>query len=439
MSYNILVVDDEAAIRTSLAGILEDENYTVRTAASGPEALDAVSEKMPDLVLLDIWMDGMDGLEVLSRLKRRSPDLPVIMISGHGTIETAVQATQKGAYDFIEKPPQVERLMITIERAIREYKLRRENLLLRSRGGEVQELLGNSSEIAAVRHTIKQVAISDSRVLVTGASGTGKEVVARLIHKQSRRTDKPFVTLNPGAISDETMEAALNGVLDQAIGGTLFLDEVADLTPQMQARLLRFLHDGLIEDSKTGQQVKADVRVVSSTAHDLKGLVESGQFRAELFYRLNVVPIHVPRLCERTQDIPSLVNHFLESLSSDSESTVRISPAAMAVLTSYPWPGNVRQLRNLMEWLTIMHPGKEISPEMLPSDLRRTEDDTIAELLGQTGGLPLREAREVFEKEYLSGQLRRFGGNISRTADFVGMERSALHRKLKSLGVDSRL
>lgn len=437
MPHHILVVDDEDAIRSSLSGILEDEGYTVRSAESGQEALDMVSEQVPDLVLLDIWMEGMDGLEVLSRLKRRSPDLPVIMISGHGTIETAVQATQKGAYDFIEKPPQVERLLLTINRAIREFQLRRENLLLRARGGDVQELLGNSSEIASVRHTVKQVAAADSRVLLTGESGTGKEVVARLIHKASPRGDEQFVSISPGALSDSTIDAALSGVLDQAVGGTLFLDEVADLTPQMQARMLRFLHDGLVEDRKSGQLVKADVRVISATSRDLKAMVEAGNFRAELFYRLNVVPIHVPRLVDRAQDIPVLVQHFLETLG-DKENLPKIQPASMAVLTSYYWPGNVRQLRNLIEWLAIMHPGKEILPEQLPNELRKTEDDTITELLEQTASLPLRDAREVFEKRYLSGQLKRFGGNISRTADFVGMERSALHRKLKSLGVESR-
>ena len=437
MTHTVLIVDDEQSIRESLSGILEDESYRVLTAASGPQALDIVSEVTPDLVLLDIWMDEMDGLEVLSRLKRRLPELPVIMISGHGTIETAVQATQKGAYDFIEKPPQVDRLLLTMQRAIRERELRRENFRLRAQGGEVQDLLGSSSQIAGVRHMVKQVAGSESRILMGGESGTGKEVVARLVHSQSPRADKPFVILSPGAVSENTMQTTLLSVLEQANGGTLFLDEVADLTQGMQAQLLRFLHDGMVEDPASGQPRPANVRVISATSKDLKTLVDSGHFRAELFYRLNVVPIKVPPLRERGQDIPVLVNHFLEVLPTDERRAPQMSPAAMAVLTSYNWPGNVRQLRNLIEWLIIMHPGETIAPDMLPAELKQSESADI-DLMDKAVSLPLRDAREMFEKSYLSSQLSRFGGNISRTADFVGMERSALHRKLKSLGVESR-
>ncbi|MBI1362836.1 MAG: response regulator [Proteobacteria bacterium] len=438
MAHEILIVDDETDIRTSLSGLLEDEGYTTRQAASGQEALDMVGEKQPDLVLLDIWMEGMDGLECLSRLKRRAPDLPVVMISGHGTIETAVQATLKGAYDFIEKPPSVERLLLTIDRAIREFQLRRENVLLRSRSGEVHELLGGSSEIAAVRHTIRQVAGGDSRVMLTGESGAGKEIVARLIHQTSMRKDKPFASLSPAAISDATVDVVLSGILDQIKGGTLFLDEVADLTAVMQAKLLRFLQQGGVEDPKTGQRKEADVRIISSTTRDIAALVEGGEFRADLYYRLNVVPVHVPALRTRSVDIPPLVQHFVKILSPDASSQPKMSPATMAVLTSYPWPGNVRQLRNLVEWLIIMHPGKAIEPDMLPTELTRGELPVDDGLLSQIVTLPLREAREMFEKSYLCAQLRRFSGNISRTADFVGMERSALHRKLKTLGVESR-
>ena len=435
---HILVVDDEIDIRGAMQGLLEDEGYRVTTAASGPEALDMIAAEQPDLVLLDIWMEGMDGLEVLSRLKRRTPDLPVVMISGHGTIETAVQATQKGAYDFIEKPPQLDRLLLTIQRAIREYQLRRENLLLRARTGAVTDLLGSSSQIAAVRHMVKQVASSESRVLLSGESGTGKEVVARLIHQQSSRKEKPFITLSPGAISESTMDVVLSSLVDQAAAGTLFLDEVADLSPAMQARILRFLHDGVVDDPKTGQRREADVRVISATTKNIKALVEAGYFRAELYYRLNVVPVYVPALRERAQDIPALVQHFIKSLTTDGASAPIISPAAMAVLSSYPWPGNVRQLRNLVEWLMIMHPGVEVAPDMLPGDLRSGES-LEDNLLEKVVSLPLRDAREVFEKNYLASQLKRFGGNISRTADFVGMERSALHRKLRSLGVEARI
>lgn len=435
--YEILIVDDEADIRTSFSGLLDDEGYAVRTAANGEEALEMVSEKVPNLVLLDVWMEGMDGLETLSRMKRRVPDLPVIMISGHGTIETAVQATQRGAYDFIEKPPQVDRLLLTISRAIREMQLRKENMLLRSRSGEVQEMLGISSEIAGVRQTIKQVAAGESRIMVTGESGSGKEVVARLVHRSSRRQDKPFVSLSPAAVTDATFEVALSGVVAQAAGGTLFLDEVGDLTLPMQARLLKFLQEGNLSDPRTGAPLDNDVRVISATSKDLQGLIEQNYFRADLFYRLNVVPIDMPPLRARTMDIPSLAQYFLKILSPDAASIPKIAPATMAVLTSYAWPGNVRQLRNLVEWLIIMHPGKMIVPDMLPPELTRG-DSLDSNLMEKVASLPLRQARELFEKNYLNNQLARFSGNVSRTADFVGMERSALHRKLKSLGVEAR-
>lgn len=437
MSQKVLIVDDETSILESLSGILEDEGYQTFTAEDGPTALEVVAREKPDLVLLDIWMEGMDGLEVLSRLKRRNPELPVVMISGHGTIETAVQATQKGAYDFIEKPPQVERLLLTISRATREYELRRENFKLRSKSGDSQELLGSSSEIASVRHVVKQVAASESRVLMTGESGTGKEIVARLIHEASARAEKPFVILSPGAVSENTMQTALLSVLEQANGGTLYLDEVADLTQGMQAQLLRFLQDGVIEDPASGMPRPANVRVISATSRNLKRLVDEGRFRAELFYRLNVVPIEVPPLRTRTQDVPTLTNHFLKALAPDEESTPTISPAAMAILTSYNWPGNVRQLRNMVEWVIIMYPGKTISADMLPGEVKQSEPARTT-LMEEAVTLPLRDAREMFERNYLHNQLSRFSGNISRTADFVGMERSALHRKLKSLGVEAR-
>lgn len=435
--FDILIVDDEADIRESMAGILQDEGYNTRTAASGPEAFEAVSEKVPDMVLLDIWMEGMDGLEVLSRLKRRVPELPVIMISGHGTIETAVQATQKGAYDFIEKPPQVDRLLLTISRGIRETQLRKENMLLRSRSGEVQELLGVSSEIATVRQTIRQVAQGESRILVTGESGSGKEVVARLIHRSSVRANASFVTLSPAAVSDATFDVALAGLVGEAAEGTLFLDEMSDMTPSMQARMLKFVQDGMVTDPKTGIRKESNVRIISATGKDIKAMVDQGRFRADLYYRLNVVPIHVPPLRDRSMDISSLVQHFLKVLSPDSQSVPKIAPATMAILTSYTWPGNVRQLKNLIEWLIIMYPGKMIIPDMLPPEM--TKGDTMdSGLMDKAVTLPLRNARELFEKSYLATQLLRFSGNVSRTADFVGMERSALHRKLKSLGVDTR-
>lgn len=437
-SYEVLIVDDEAEVRTALAGILEDDGYTIRFAENGEQCLQAVTDRVPALVLLDIWMEGMDGLEVLSRLKRRVPDLPVIMISGHGTIETAVQATQKGAYDFIEKPPSVDRLLLTVQNAIRAARLSKENYLLRAKGGDIQELLGVSSEIATVRQTVKQVSPGESRVMISGESGTGKEIVARLIHKGSRRTDRPFVLLAPGAVSEGTFETSLSTIVSQAKGGTLFLDEVSDLTANMQARLLKFLQDGLLPDPNTGLPTEADVRVISSTNKDLKQFVDAGKFRADLFYRLSVVPVTMPSLRSRSVDIPTLVQHFLKVLSPDAQAMPKVAPATMAVLTSYEWPGNIRQLKNLCEWLVIMHPGKMVNPDMLPPEL--TKGDAVAgNLMESAVAMPLRQARELFEKNYLTSQLMRFGGNVSRTADFVGMERSALHRKLKSLGVDARI
>ncbi len=437
--HTILIVDDEEDIRTSLAGILEDEGYATRLAESGPAALDSVTEKMPDMVLLDIWMEGMDGLEVLTRLKRRAPNLPVVMISGHGTIETAVSATQKGAYDFIEKPPQVERLLLIVSRAIREAQLARENALLRSRNGEVRELLGVSSEIAAVRQAIRQVSAGDSRILITGEPGTGKEIVARLIHQNSHRAGKAFASLSPAAISDETLEPALLAMAGENTGGTLFLDEIADLTPAMQARILRFLQDRMLTDPRTGARHEVDMRVVSATSRDIKTMVDNGKFRADLYYRLNVVPVHVPSLRERTVDNATMVENYLKIMTPDSASMQRLAPATMAVLTSYQWPGNVRQLKNMIEWVTIMHPGKVIVPDMLPPEITRADKSNNLSLLEKTVTLPLRQARELFERDYLANQLQRFSGNVSRTADFVGMERSALHRKLKSLGVDARV
>ncbi|MCP4355313.1 MAG: sigma-54-dependent Fis family transcriptional regulator [Proteobacteria bacterium] len=436
MAYNVLIVDDEADIRFSMGGLLEDEGFNVTTAEGGQQALNIIAEEVPDIVLLDIWMDGMDGLEALRKIKRKHSNLPVVMISGHGTVETAVQATQKGAYDFIEKPPQADRLILTIDRAIRDSKLIEENLLLRTKSGRVQELLGSSSEIASVRHMIKQVAKGDSRVMITGDSGAGKEVVARLIHRYSLRSEESFFVLNPAAISENTFELTLYSILENASKGTLYLDEVGDLSLNMQGKLLKFLQEGIVENPETGARKEVNLRIIASTSFDLKDLISKKEFRADLFYRLNVVPIEVPPLRDRTVDIPPLVNNFLSLLSTDKENQTTLTPAAMAILTSYSWPGNVRQLKNLIEWLIIMYPAKNIDSDMLPSDLTKT-DQAACEItdLHAVRALSLRDAREIFEKSYLGDQLKRFNGNISRTADFVGMERSALHRKLKMLGV----
>lgn len=454
MASDILIVDDEADIRELVAGILNDEGYNTRVAGDSDSALAAIEARRPGLVVLDIWLQGsrLDGLELLDVVHERHPELAVVIISGHGNVETAVSAIKKGAYDFIEKPFKADRLILIVRRAIEAYRLRRENDELRLRVGDDTTLVGSSPVIAHVRQTIEKVAPTGSRVLVAGPSGCGKEVVARLLHARSRRADYPFVAINAATMAPERMETELFGteasaagprkvgVFEQAHGGTLFLDEVAEMPVETQSKILRVLVDQTFERVGGGPKVKVDVRVVSSSSRDLTEEISKGRFREDLFHRLNVVPIQVPPLSSRREDIPALVDHFMAQISKATGLPPRrISEEAMAALQAHDWPGNVRQLRNIVERLLILtsgDPAAIVTADMLPAEVGSSAQITVNGSGGEhIMALPLREARETFEREYLVAQISRFGGNISRTAAFIGMERSALHRKLKSLGV----
>jgi two-component system, NtrC family, nitrogen regulation response regulator NtrX len=448
---DILIVDDEEDIRDLVAGILRDDGYQTRVAADADGALNAVRARRPQLVILDIWLQGsrMDGIQVLDSLKRDCPDLPVVMISGHGTIETAVASIKKGAYDFIEKPFKADRLVHVVERALEAARLKREIQELKLRAGDEADLVGSSSAISQLRQLIEKIAPTNSRVLITGPAGSGKEVVARLIHARSRRAGNAFVAINCATMSPDRIEVELfgeetgegprkTGLFELAHNGTLYLDEVADMPPETQAKILRVLVEQTFLRVGGTTRVQVDARVISSTTHDLRAEIAAGRFREDLYHRLNVVPVRVPALAERRDDVPSLVAHFMKRLSAASGLPMRdVGDDAMAVLQAHNWPGNVRQLRNMVERLLILATDdamQAISADLLPADLG-------ADAPWNNGGrdlvisLPLREAREIFEREYLLAQINRFGGNISRTATFIGMERSALHRKLKSLGV----
>ena len=453
MAHDILIVDDEEDIRALIAGILEDEGHKTRQAGSSQEALSEVAARRPSLVILDIWMDESDhdGIETLKLIKREHSEVPVVMISGHGNIETALEASRNGAYDFIEKPFNTDRLLLVVERAIDDARLRRENRELTMRAGGDTELVGCSSVINGLRQAIDRVARTGSRILISGPAGSGKEVVARLIHKNSARAEAPFVVLNCANISPDTMEESLfgavaaanrearTGVLELAHGGTLLLDEVADMPLETQGKIVRVLQEQTFERVGGSVPVSVDVRVIATTARDLEERIAEQRFRQDLYYRLNVVPLQVPSLQQRRDDIPDLAEWFLVRYAEATGLPKRkLSAEALAALHSYDWPGNVRQLRNVIERLMIMAPDDStdvISGKMLPSEL--FEDVPVSLNFDKTSeimALPLREAREMFEKEYLQAQVDRFGGNISKTASFVGMERSALHRKLKSLG-----
>jgi two-component system, NtrC family, nitrogen regulation response regulator NtrX len=456
MAHDILVVDDEADIRMLMCGILKDEGYQTREAGNSAQALAAVRSRRPTLVVLDIWLQGseLDGLEILKIIRRELPTLPVVMISGHGTIETAVAAIKIGAYDFIEKPFKSDRLLLVVERAIEAARLRREVEELRLRAGGDEELIGVSHAMSQLRQQVERVAGTGSRVLVSGPPGAGKDVVARLLHGRSRRASGPFVALNCATLRPERLELELFGseadaesadsprkvgTFEQAHGGTLFLDEVADMPLETQGKIVRAVQDQTFE-RVGGGRVEVDVRVIASTNRDLAFEIAAGRFREDLYYRLAVVPIRVPSLRERCEDIPLLARHFMIRAAEAARLTPReFGEDAMAALQAYEWPGNVRQLRNVIDWLLIMAPGE--SREALRADMLPAEIGSIAPTVvkwdkgGEIMTLPLRDAREVFEREYLLAQVTRFGGNISRTAAFVGMERSALHRKLKSLGV----
>ncbi len=449
---DIRVVDDEADIRELIAGILEDEGYAVRTAADSNAALRAIKARKPSLCVLDIWMQGggLDGIELLSVIHELDPDIPAIMISGHGTIETAVTAIKKGAFDFIEKPFKTERLIMVVQRALELTSLRRENKRLRSQAVVPDGLIGNSAAAQLLRSTIAKVAPANSRIMISGPAGSGKELVARMIHEASPRAKCEFVPISAAGMTPERLDVELFGeegeggkprkigVFERAHGGTLFLDEVADMPPESQSRILRVLVEQRFVRVGGAQDVQVDVRVISSTSKDLAAEITAGRFREDLFHRLNVVPVRVPGLAERRGDIAELVQYFIERVSAAQGLPKRmLSEDAMATLQVHEWPGNVRQLRNNIERLLILAsgaPSEPITAQMLPSEV---VESAVAGAIRPERiiALPLRDAREVFEREYLSSQIVRFGGNISRTANFIGMERSALHRKLKSLGL----
>ncbi|MBU6407296.1 MAG: sigma-54 dependent transcriptional regulator [Alphaproteobacteria bacterium] len=455
MASDILVIDDEVDIRELVAGILQDDGHQVRMARDADEAIEAVRRRKPSLAVLDIWLQGsrMDGLELLGVFKDIDPDMPVIVISGHGTIEAAIAAIRRGAYEFIEKPFTAERLTIVVSRALEAARLRKENASLRAASPASADLIGSAPVITQLKATIDRVAATNSRVLITGPAGAGKELIARLLHARSSRATGPFVAINAASINPDRMESEIFGeegpdgrprkigVFEQAHAGTLFLDEVGDMPVETQSKILRVLVDQRFRRQDGNADVQVNVRVISSSSRDLQGDIERGRFRADLFHRLNVMPMRAPGLSERREDIPDLVHYFVGRLAETSGLAPRaIASDAMAALQAADWPGNVRQLRNVVERILILasgDPSQPVTVDDLPPEAWPSAGFSQHQGLQEVIGLPLRDARERFEREYLNVQITRFGGNISRTAQFIGMERSALHRKLKSLGVDA--
>ena len=454
MAADILIVDDEADIRDLVSGILEDEGHSTRLARDADEGLKAIEERRPHLVILDIWLQGsrLDGLEMLSAIKKQHPDLPVVIISGHGNIETAVTAIRRGAYDYIEKPFKADRLILVTLRALEASQLRREVKTLRERTVQSSEMIGKSAAMNQLRNQLERVSPTNSRILIRGASGAGKELAARVIHSKSSRADGPFVVLNAAAMAPDRVEEELFGTedrsgprkvgaLEEAHGGTLYIDEVADMPLETQGKVLRVLVEQKFQRLGGGPKVAVDVRIVSSTSRDLEREMQEERFRNDLYHRLNVVPLRVPSLAERRDDIPALIDFFVQQVAVASGlSPRRIGDDAVAVLQAHDWPGNVRELRNNIERLMILaggDPGTVITADMLPEEIGSNVPLPVNGGAEHLMSLPLREAREIFEREYLLAQINRFGGNISRTAEFVGMERSALHRKLRALGVGS--
>lgn len=455
MKYDVLIVEDEDDIRESIAGILSDEGYDVRQAATSQAALDAIKQRIPSLVILDVWLkdSSMDGIELLDELKSDHAELPVIIISGHGTVETAVSAIRKGAFDYIVKPFKAEKLLVTATRALENARLRRENEELKGRTTSDDRLVGNSAVISQLRSKISRIAPTNSRVMITGPSGSGKELIARLLHNKSDRASGPFIAVNAASMVPERVEVELfgtvsedgrgvkTGLLERAHNGTLYLDEVADMPLETQGKLLRLLVEQRFQRIGGVDSVQVDIRVITSTSRDIEKEARMGRFREDLFHRLNVMPLVSPALTERRDDIPDLVAYFIDRLSSSTGLPKRnIGDDAMAALQAHDWPGNVRQLRNNVERLLILatgDPSQPITLKTLPPEVSVVRTISGANENERMIAMPLRDAREHFEREYLQAQIERFGGNISRTASFVGMERSALHRKLKSLGVST--
>ncbi len=458
MSLDVLIIDDEADIREIISDILKDEGFTNRSAANSTQAFKAIAEKTPSAIILDIWLQGseLDGLGILEIVKKQYPLMPVIVISGHGTIETAVSAIKIGAYDYLEKPFTHDKLVVVLKRACEAAKLRRENIELRSKVIDKTEFVGVSSVITKLKGEIEKVAPTSGRVMIHGAVGSGKELTARLIHKKSKRAAGSFIVFSPTSMSASKIQNELfgdeekheaNGILDKrtsvleaAHNGTLYIDEISDLPMSMQNKLLKFLKDQTIV--KNNKSIKLDVRFITSSTKNLQSEISQGKFRQDLYFRLNVVPLHVANLADRKEDIPLLVKYFVKQLAKFSGLKEReFSEESLAALQAYNWPGNVRQLRNVIEWTLIMNPAvagvfDKIKSDMLPQEVINnsvniSKPDNNLDMMS----MPLREAREVFERQYLSAQMNRFNNNISKTSTFVGMERSALHRKLKMLSI----
>jgi len=445
----VLVVDDEVAILQSLSGILSDEGFEVLTASNGYEALKIIEEESPDLVLLDIWMPGIDGVETLQEIKRTNPFLQVVIISGHGTIETAVKATKLGAYDFIEKPLSIEKVVVTINNALNFRRLEEENRFLRRKTLEKHSITGNSPPIRALKKQIAIAAPTNAWILITGENGTGKELVARTIHQMSHRVDKPLIDVNCAAIPDELIESELfghekgaftsasnrkRGKFEVANSGTIFLDEIGDMSLKTQAKILRILQEQKFERVGGTRTLTVDVRVIAASNKDLEKEIEKGTFRDDLYYRLNVIPIEVPRLRDRADDIPLLVESFLKESSEDGHCVLKtMTPAAIEHLKVYHWPGNVRELKNLVERLAIMTESEVIDENDIPSSYKRT--DTMTPDLDIRDVDSLKKAKKQFEKAYILRKLSENENNISQTADSIGIERSHLHKKIKSFGL----
>jgi two-component system, NtrC family, nitrogen regulation response regulator NtrX len=456
MAADVLIVDDEADIRELIAGILQDEGYETRLAHNSDAALTEVSQRRPSLIILDIWLQGskLDGLDLLQVIKEKHQDVPVVIISGHGNIETAVAAIKRGAYEYIEKPFNADRLLLVVGRALENSRLKRENESLKGRSGTDTELHGSSVAMRQLRQLLKKIAPANSRVLISGDMGTGKELTARTLHALSGRAEGPFVTLSAATMAPERMEEELFGIeaapgieqrvgaLEEAHGGTLFIDEVADMPMVTQGKVLRVLLDQTFQRVGGAKKVRVDVRIVSSTSRDLMHLIAESKFREDLYHRLGVVPVRVPSLGERREDIPELIDYFARTYSAMAGQPLRrIASDAVAVLQTRDWTGNVRELKNNVERIMILasgDPQSEITAAMLPSDVGTTNGGGGLFSGEHLLTLPLREAREAFERDYVAAQLSRFGGNISRTSVFIGMERSALHRKIKLLGLISK-
>ena len=450
---NILIVDDEKDIRQLISDILKDEGYSTKLAANSTECINEINSSPPDLLILDIWLKDshMDGIDILKVAQRDNPEIPVVIISGHGNIEIAVAAIKQGAYDFIEKPFNTDQLLVVINRAMEVSKLRRENSALKIQDITRSEMIGKSSTFKTLKNNLDKVIKSNGRVLLTGPPGSGKEVAARYIHANSNRSNFPFITINCASIESNRMEEVLfgsqykggevePGLLEMAHGGVVYFDEVADMPIGTQSKILRVLVEQQFIRLGGSDTVRVDLRVISSTTKNLKVLITEGKFREELYHRLNVVPIEVPSLEDRRDDIPELSSFFLQELHNQHGLKDRkLSEDSLTFLQSMEWPGNVRQLKNQIERILILGPEDDfISVNELNELNPSFEDDNKEIVINNVVSLPLREARELFERDYLLTQINRFGGNISRTASFVGMERSALHRKLKSLDIISR-